>query len=117
MIDGTVIQFWVKGTWRLTDALWTVSLDVDIFADAYCLGWGRGSEAKSDEWLLQIALRNGCPQDWGLVEFIGEEDAERTAQNLDGYTLHGHRIRVAYYIPGVRAINLYLKLLNDGVSH
>lgn len=64
----------------------------------------------------QIALRNGCPQDWGLVEFIGEEDAERTQMALDGYLLHGHRIRVSYYIPGVRAINLYLKLLNDGVS-
>jgi len=65
---------------------------------------------------LQIALRNGCPQDWGLVEFTNEDDAERTQQTLDGHVLHGHRIRVAYYIPGVRAINLYLKLLNDGVS-
>ncbi|OXA63363.1 Ribonucleoprotein PTB-binding 1 [Folsomia candida] len=62
----------------------------------------------------QIALKNGCPQDWGLVEFINEDDAEKTQQNLDGYSLHGSRIRVAYYIPGVRAINLYLKLLNDG---
>ena len=65
---------------------------------------------------LQIALKNGCPQDWGLVEFTGEEEAEKTQQSLDGYVLHGHSIRVAYYIPGVRAINLYLKLLNDGVS-
>ncbi|CAG7822372.1 unnamed protein product [Allacma fusca] len=64
----------------------------------------------------QIALKNGCPLDWGLVEFTGEDDAERTQQNLDGFVLHGHSIRVAYYIPGVRAINLYLKLLNDGGS-
>jgi len=64
---------------------------------------------------FQIALKNGCPQDWGLIEFLGEDEAEKTQQSLNGYILHGRRIRIAYYIPGVRAINLYLKLLNDGV--
>ncbi|XP_068082305.1 ribonucleoprotein PTB-binding 1 [Anabrus simplex] len=61
----------------------------------------------------QIALKNGCPQDWGLVEFNSSEDAEITQVNLNGYSLHGQNIRISYYIPGVRAINLYLKLLND----
>ncbi|XP_063219956.1 ribonucleoprotein PTB-binding 1-like isoform X2 [Bacillus rossius redtenbacheri] len=61
----------------------------------------------------QIALKNGCPQDWGLVEFNTSEDAETTQVTLNGYSLCGQNIRVSYYIPGVRAINLYLKLLNE----
>lgn len=66
--------------------------------------------------LLKIALRNGCPQDWGLVEYSNWEDAEASHAALNGYNLHGQNIRVNYYIPGVRAITLYLKLLNDPVS-
>ncbi|XP_065351490.1 ribonucleoprotein PTB-binding 1-like isoform X2 [Cloeon dipterum] len=61
----------------------------------------------------QIALRNGCPQDWGLIEFNAADEAEQTIQAVDSVQLHGHAIRVSYYIPGVRAINLYLKLLNE----
>uniref|UniRef100_A0A1B6LFJ0 RRM domain-containing protein n=1 Tax=Graphocephala atropunctata TaxID=36148 RepID=A0A1B6LFJ0_9HEMI len=61
----------------------------------------------------QIALKNGCPQDWGLVEYSNWEDAEAAQTSLNGYNLHGQKIRISYYIPGVRAINLYLKLLND----
>nr|CAD7442742.1 unnamed protein product [Timema bartmani] len=61
----------------------------------------------------QIALKNGCPQDWGLVEFATSEDAETAQTTLNKYSLRGHNIRILYYIPGVRAINLYLKLLND----
>lgn len=37
-------------------------------------------------------------------------------QTADKVQLKGHNIRVSYYIPGVRAINLYLKLLNENVS-
>ncbi|XP_075218057.1 ribonucleoprotein PTB-binding 1-like isoform X2 [Lycorma delicatula] len=61
----------------------------------------------------QIALKNGCPQDWGLVEFSNWEDAEAAQMTLNGYNLRGQQIRISYYIPGVHAINLYLKLLND----
>ncbi|XP_022187267.2 LOW QUALITY PROTEIN: ribonucleoprotein PTB-binding 1-like [Nilaparvata lugens] len=61
----------------------------------------------------QIALKHGCPQDWGLVEFSNWEDAEVAQSTLNGYTLRGQQIRISYYIPGVHAINLYLKLLND----
>ncbi|XP_021933199.1 ribonucleoprotein PTB-binding 1-like isoform X4 [Zootermopsis nevadensis] len=61
----------------------------------------------------QIALKNGCPQDWGLVEYSTSEDAENAQTTLNGFSLHGQSIRICYYIPGVRAINLYLKLLND----
>jgi hypothetical protein len=64
----------------------------------------------------QIALKNGCPQDWGLVEYSTSEDAETAQTTLNGFSLHGQNIRICYYIPGVRAINLYLKLLNDSVS-
>lgn len=64
----------------------------------------------------QVALRNGCPQDWGLVEFNSADDAEQTMLTADKVQLKGHNIRVSYYIPGVRAINLYLKLLNENVS-
>lgn len=65
---------------------------------------------------LQIALKHGCPQDWGLVEYSNWEDAEAAQTSLNGYNLHGENIRISYYIPGVRAINLYLQLLNDAVS-
>lgn len=63
----------------------------------------------------QIALKNGCPQDWGLVEYSSAEDAEAAQASLNGYTLGGQAIRVSFYMPGVRAINLYLKLLNESV--
>jgi len=53
--------------------------------------------------------------DWGLVEYATAEDAERAQSELNGHTLRGHHIRITYYIPGVRAINLFLKLLNEPV--
>jgi hypothetical protein len=65
----------------------------------------------------QIALKNGCPQDWGLVEYSTSEDAETAQTTLNGFCLRGQHIRICYYIPGVRAINLYLKLLNDSVRY
>lgn len=53
--------------------------------------------------------------DWGLVEYNTAEDAERAQSELNGHILRGHSIRITYYIPGVRAINLFLKLLNEPV--
>lgn len=67
--------------------------------------------------LWQVALKNGWPQDWGLVECSNYKDAETKQTTLNGYNLHGHNINISYYIPGVRAINLYLKLLSEPVSH
>ncbi|XP_071448312.1 ribonucleoprotein PTB-binding 1-like [Hetaerina americana] len=61
----------------------------------------------------QIALKNGCPQDWGLVEFNSADDAENTQVALANFKLKGHPLRISYYIPGVRALNLYLTLLNE----
>lgn len=66
---------------------------------------------------MQIALKNGYPQDWGLVEYSNAEEAEVAQVSLNGYVLRGQAIRISYYIPGVHAINLYLKLLNDTVSY
>jgi len=50
------------------------------------------------------------------VEFNAADDAEQTMLTADKVQLKGHNIRVSYYIPGVRAINLYLKLLNENVN-
>lgn len=61
----------------------------------------------------QIAMRNGALQDWGLVEYTSGEDAEETQNTLNNYQLRGHNLRVQYCIPGVRAINIYMKILND----
>lgn len=61
----------------------------------------------------QIALKNGCPLDWGLVEYLTAEDAELAQVSCNNHILRNQPIRVVYYIPGVRAINLYLRLLND----
>ncbi|XP_046647864.1 ribonucleoprotein PTB-binding 1-like [Daphnia pulicaria] len=61
----------------------------------------------------QIALKGGAPQDWGLVEFSQAQEAEDTLRVLDGKLFHNSPIRVAFFIPGVRAINIYMKLLND----
>ncbi|XP_063876953.1 ribonucleoprotein PTB-binding 1-like [Scylla paramamosain] len=61
----------------------------------------------------QIAMKNGALQDWGLVEFLEAEDAEETVYCLNNYKIRGHSIRVQYCVPGVRAINIYMKILND----
>jgi len=61
----------------------------------------------------QIAMRNGVIQDWGLVEFFDSEEAEKTQEELNGYNLKGHKIRVHYCIPGVNAINIYMKVVNS----
>ena len=65
---------------------------------------------------LQIALRGGAPQDWGLVEFSNHTQAESTMRQMNNAILHGAKIRVSFYIPGVRAINIYMRLLNETVS-
>lgn len=60
----------------------------------------------------QIALRKGCPLDWGLVEYLSPEDAELAQTSCNYYCLRNQPIRVVYFIPGVRAINLMLSLLD-----
>jgi len=57
-------------------------------------------------------MRNGCPLSWGLVEYKDPCEAESTFDALKDLEIQGEKVRVEYYIPGVRAINLYLNLLN-----
>ena len=52
----------------------------------------------------QIALKNGSPQDWGLVEFMSADVAEKTWQQMQGHQLRGSRLQVHFCMPGVRAI-------------
>ena len=61
-------------------------------------------------------MKNGILQNWGLVEFFDNQDAERTQQELDGYILNGSHIRVYYCIPGVNAINIYMSLVTAADS-
>lgn len=60
-------------------------------------------------------MKNGALQDWGLVEFLEAEDAEETVACLNNFKIRGHSIRLQYCVPGVRAINIYMKILNDPV--
>lgn len=64
----------------------------------------------------QIALRNGCPLDWGLVEYLSPDDAELAQTSCNNYRLRNQLIRVVYFIPGVRAITLMLNLLDTPSS-
>lgn len=59
----------------------------------------------------QIALRNGCPLDWGLVEYLSPEDAELGQTSCNGFRLRNQPIRVVFFIPGVRAITVMMNLL------
>ena len=75
---------------------------------------------------LQIAMKNGVIQPWGLVEFKTAEEAEETRERLDGAIIGGsdqpeadgekakqHRIRVQFCVPGMHAINIYMGFVND----
>ncbi|CAG0881171.1 unnamed protein product [Cyprideis torosa] len=61
----------------------------------------------------QIALKSGKPLDFGLVEFTSAEDAERTLLARQGFPFHGSRLRISFFIPGLRGINIYMKLLQE----
>ena len=63
---------------------------------------------------LQIAMKNGVIQQWGLVEFKTSEEAETTRERIDGHEIAaGHRLRVQFCIPGVHAINIYMSFVNN----
>ncbi|KAF0297078.1 Ribonucleoprotein PTB-binding 2 [Amphibalanus amphitrite] len=64
----------------------------------------------------QIALKNGSPQDWGLVEFMSADVAEKTWQQMQGHQLRGSRLQVHFCMPGVRAIDIYMRLLNEAAA-
>ncbi|XP_043240769.1 ribonucleoprotein PTB-binding 1-like [Amphibalanus amphitrite] len=64
----------------------------------------------------QIALKNGSPQDWGLVEFMSADVAEKTWQQMQGHQLRGSRLQVHFCMPGVRAIDIYMRLLNESAA-
>ena len=53
-------------------------------------------------------------QNWGLVEYESEAEAEATMQALEGETIDGKNpIRVQFCIPGVHAINIYMAFVNN----
>ena len=57
-------------------------------------------------------MRNGVLQEWGLVEFFDSMQAEQTQQKLNGFNIHGSRIKVQFCIPGVNAINIHMRVVN-----
>ena len=62
---------------------------------------------------FQIAMKNGVIQKWGLVEFKSSSEAEETLSQLNGHDLHGHKVRIQYAIPGVHAITIYMRFVNN----
>ncbi|CAG0919568.1 unnamed protein product [Notodromas monacha] len=62
---------------------------------------------------MQIALKQGSPQDYGLVEFETAEQAEITAELRHGAPFRNSKLSISYFIPGQRAINIYMKILHD----
>ncbi|VVC45122.1 RNA recognition motif domain [Cinara cedri] len=113
--DSTLVCDWLDGSHITYDSLHSKCLYVDNLPKSFRdMSEFRKIFAKVvNPPYCQIALKNGCPLDWGLVEYNTAEDAERAQSELNGHTLRGHNIRITYYIPGVRAINLFLKLLNE----
>ncbi|XP_059480232.1 ribonucleoprotein PTB-binding 2-like [Neocloeon triangulifer] len=53
------------------------------------------------------------PHNWGLVEFNNWPEAESTWLEVNGTQILGHAIRVSFCLPGMRAINLYLKRIGE----
>ncbi|KAL5237531.1 hypothetical protein ACI65C_004941 [Semiaphis heraclei] len=113
--DQTLVCDWLDGSHITYESLHSKCLYVDNLPKSFRdMSEFRKMFAKVvNPPYCQIALKNGCPLDWGLVEYNTAEDAERAQSELNGHTLRGHNIRITYYIPGVRAINLFLKLLNE----
>ena len=58
----------------------------------------------------------GVVQDWGLVEFFESEDTEATQMKLNGRCIRGQPIRIQYCVPGVRAMQLHVEVINVGHS-
>lgn len=70
--------------------------------------------------VLQIAMKNGVLQNWGLVEFKSAEEAEETLQKLNGHKLTEDSqtgIRVQFCIPGLHAINIYMDYINNPMDN
>lgn len=60
-----------------------------------------------------ITMVKGVIQDWGLVEFPDHEDTEETVRRLRGAQIGGSTaFRVHYCVPGVNAIDIYMKAMN-----
>ena len=56
-------------------------------------------------------MPKGVIQDWGLVEFFDTLDTESTQDKMNYHEIRpGARIRVHFCIPGVNAINIYMKV-------
>ncbi len=61
----------------------------------------------------QIVMVKGVIQDWGLVEFEGQADAEETQRRTNGYLLQGYPLRVHYCVPGTNAINIFMQVRRE----
>jgi len=53
---------------------------------------------------------DGVVQDWGLVEFASEEDAELSREATNGFILKGSKLRVHFCVPGVSAMSIYMQV-------
>lgn len=64
----------------------------------------------------QIALKNGSPQDWGLVEYSEPRHADLTYDKLQGHVLGGRRLHLSFCMPGVRAIDIFLRVSEQAAA-
>ncbi|XP_054287365.1 ribonucleoprotein PTB-binding 1-like [Macrosteles quadrilineatus] len=113
--NHTLVCDWLDSSHVTFESLHSKCLYVDGLPINYCdmSEFRKIFSSIVNPLFCQIALKHGCPQDWGLVEYNNWEDAEAVQTSLDGYNLHGKNIKISYYIPGIRAFNLYQQLLND----
>ncbi|RXG54874.1 Ribonucleoprotein PTB-binding 2, partial [Armadillidium vulgare] len=113
--DTTLVCEWLEPSHVTFASLHSTTLYVDCLPKDYRhMGEFRRIFSQiANPPYCQIAMMQGSIQNWGLVEFNSPEEAEETRNLLNGYKLQGQPIRVSFYVPGVRAINIYMKLLND----
>ena len=62
-------------------------------------------------------MKNGALLDWGLVEYINPAEAEETYKLVNNTLIQGHPVRIQYFVPGVRAVNIMIKLFQDTVNY
>ncbi|XP_065569403.1 ribonucleoprotein PTB-binding 1-like [Artemia franciscana] len=114
-MDATLVCDWLDPSIITLDGLHSKLLYVDKLPKDYrdMAEFRKQFSQLANPPYCQIALRGGAPQDWGLVEFSNHTQAESTMRQMNNAILHGAKIRVSFYIPGVRAINIYMRLLNE----
>lgn len=63
---------------------------------------------------LQLGVRNEG-QGFAVVGYGDASAAEKTQQEVNGYMLNGHSIRLTFCIPGQRPEEIYSRLMMVGV--